>query len=139
MADKKYQVGEIPKVEAKDFAINPAELYKYFPGKVFETKRVYWIDNPKETKKTSQHCHTDEDEIFIVISGSLTMFLDDGNGKEKVKLQENKIIWVPKLVWHGFEDLSEDCIVLGLSSTNYDPKRKGYVKDYSKFLQLVNK
>jgi len=139
MSNKKYLIGKVPAVEAKDFRMNPAELLNFFPGKTFELKRVYWIDNPKGNKKSGQHCHTDEDEIFIVIKGNVIMLLDDGGGKEEIKLTENNIVWVPKLVWHGFEHLSDDSIILALSSTNYDSERKGYVEDYSDFLKLVGK
>lgn len=120
--------------------MNPAELKEFIPQAEFVAKRVYWLKDIKGEAKSGQHCHTDdENEIFIVIKGTVDMVLDDGSGMETVNLTQNNIVWVPRLVWHGFEKLSPDAIVLALTSTNYDPERKGYLDDYKKFQELTSK
>jgi mannose-6-phosphate isomerase-like protein (cupin superfamily) len=136
-----YQIGEVKKIGAPNFEMNPAELYQFLPkGQKFIIKRAYWIDNPKSEKMTGQHAHTDEDEIFIVLKGKAIIVLDDtGKGKKKIKLVTNNLVWVPRYVWHGFVDLSSDCLLFALSSTNYDPERSGYIEDYEEFKKIKAK
>jgi len=116
--------------------MNPAELHEYLPpGTRFAIKRVYWLTEPTGDKKSGQHAHLkEEEEVFIVIQGNTEIVLDDtGRGRENIKLDTNSIVWMPRLVWHGFENLSSDCVVLALSSTNYNPNREDYVEDYQDF------
>lgn len=140
--NRRYFIGEVPKRVAPNFVMNPAELRNYLPpGKRFIIKRVYWISNWLEKGKSGQHCHTDqEEEIFIVIKGSAKIILDnDGKGIKKYKISENNIVFIPRFVWHGFEDASRDLIVMALTTTNYDPKRRGYCEDYEEFKKLEKK
>lgn len=136
---KKYLVGKIPPIDAPNFTMNVLEFYKYLPHfPDFSPKRVYWVTNIKGEKKSGQHAHSDEEnELFVVIQGKTKMVLDDGSGRETISLATNNTVWVPKYVWHGFIDMSEDCIILALTSTIYDPERKGYVNDDEGFRKLI--
>jgi mannose-6-phosphate isomerase-like protein (cupin superfamily) len=137
---RKYKIGKVKKITAPSFVMNPAELHQYLPkNSKFNIKRVYWLTEPSGEKKSGQHAHTDEDEIFIVIKGSAEIILDDdGKGRENIKLVENDLVWVPRFVWHGYESFSPDCIILALTSTNYDPERKGYIEDYKEFKKFIS-
>ena len=133
-----YPIGEVKPVEAPNFTMNPAELHQYLPkGQKFVIKRAYWLTDPRAERKSGQHAHTDEDEVFIVMKGTVTLILDgDGKGIKKIPLKQNNLVWVPRYVWHGYEDLSKDCLILALTSTNYDPERKGYIMDYEEFKKI---
>ena len=136
---KKYEIGKVPEILAPNFIMNPVELHQYLPkGAKFSIKRIYWLASPTGEKKSGQHAHTDEDEVFVVIQGSTQIILDDGSGLNKIKFTKNDIAWVPRLVWHGYENFSADCIILALTSTNYDPSRAGYVDDYEEFKKIVS-
>jgi len=137
----RYLINTVNKIVSPNFSMNPAELNKFISeGEEFVIKRVYWLTDPINEKKSGLHAHTDEDEIFIVIKGKVSIALDDdGEGIRKIELNENNIVWVPRYVWHGFEELSDDCIILALTSTNYDPERKGYIEDYQKFKESLPK
>ena len=139
--NKKYLIGKVKQVEAPNFVMNPAELKEYLPsGEKFNIKRVYWFTNPKGEKKSGQHAHTNEDEIFIILQGNADIILDDsGKRKRSIKLEKNHVVWVPRYVWHGFDSLSSGSIVLALTNTNYDPKRKGYINDYQDFRAYLAK
>ena len=139
--NRKYLIGEVPKISAPNFIMNPAELYQYLPkDKSFIIKRVYWITNPVGKKKSGQHSHIKEEELFIVIQGNSNILLDDnGKGIKKIKLGTNKIVWIPNFVWHGFDNMSNDCIILALSSTNYNPNRADYIENYEEFKKIVKK
>jgi dTDP-4-dehydrorhamnose 3,5-epimerase-like enzyme len=139
---KKYQIKNISPIDAPNFTMNVLEFYKHLPEfPDFSPKRIYWITNTKGEKCSGQHAHSDdENELFVVIQGKTKMVLDDdGSGKKTVSLSVNDTVWVPRLVWHGFENLSADAIVLALTTTNYDPERKGYVEDYREFKKIIKK
>jgi len=136
MADRKYHQFTLNNIPTNNFTMTALELKDYID---FEVKRVYFITSPTGEFKTGQHCHRqDEDELFIQIQGSCTIFVDDGHGMEDIPLQGPKsAIYVPHLVWHGFKDMSKDCIILAVTSTNYDPTRADYCEDYQEFKELV--
>lgn len=116
----------------KGYLLTPLELKDYIP---FEVKRVYYLDFPSETF-TGEHCHKIEEELFVVMKGSVILTLDKGKGKEEIKLQSGEAIYVPAFVWHGFKDPKDNCMLLALSSTNYDAERSDYIEDYEEFLEL---
>lgn len=128
-----YNLFTLNNIQAPNFLMNPLELKEYFD---FEVKRVYFISNP--TGDTGNHAHrAEEDELFVQIQGSSTISVDDGSGMQDIRLEGPKsAIYVPHMVWHGFKDLSRDCIILALTSTNYDSLRADYVEDYEEFKQL---
>lgn len=138
---RKYKIGKVKEITAPNFTMNPAELRDYIPFDDFTIRRVYWLDQVKGESKSNQHAHIDdENEIFAVVQGSFTILLDDdGKGKRRIKMNKNSIVWIPRMVWHTFQKMSKDCIIVALTSTNYDPERKGYIEDYKEFKKLVTK
>ncbi len=123
---------EIKKIQAPNFVMNPIELKDYIN---FEVKRVYFITKP--TGNTGQHCHLKEEELFVVQQGSCTAVIDQGSGIEEIKLQPSSAIYVGNYVWHGFKDLSEDLVLLAISSTNYNPNREDYIEDYEQYKEAL--
>lgn len=131
--DRKYKVYTLKNIQAENFLMTPLELKDYID---FEVKRVYFISSP--TGNTGNHAHRkEEDEIFIQLQGSCTISVDDGHGMEDIKLiGPSTAIYVPHMVWHGFNHMSDDSIIFALTSTNYDPSRADYVDDYEEFQKL---
>lgn len=129
----KYKLFTLNNIQAPNFMMTPLELKEYFD---FEVKRVYWISNP--TGDTGNHAHREfEDELFVQIQGKSTISVDDGSGLTSIQLTGPKsAIYVPHMVWHGFSKLSSDCIILALTSTNYDPARSDYIENYEDFKAL---
>lgn len=136
MSDRRYILHTLKNIPTDNFLMTPLELKDYLN---FEVKRAYFINEVKGSKTTGTHAHIDsEDELFIMLQGSCTAVLDDGHGFEDVKLVgPQHALRVPPYVWHGFKDMSDDAIIFALTSTNYDPERKGYCEDHDKFEQLL--
>lgn len=134
--DRRYKLFTLKNIQAPNFLMTPLELKEYLD---FEVKRVYMLTNPIGPKETGNHSHRqDEDELFIQVQGSCTITVDDGHGLEDVALQgPTNAIYIPHLVWHGFNHMSDDCIILALTSTNYDPSRADYIEDYAAFKQVL--
>lgn len=134
--DRKYKLFTLKNILAPNFLMTALELKEYLN---FDVKRIYFISSPTGEYKTGQHAHRlEEDEMFVQVQGSCTITVDDGHGMEEVKLEGPKnAILVPHMVWHGFKDLSQDCIILAVTSTNYDPSRADYCENYEEFNSIV--
>jgi mannose-6-phosphate isomerase-like protein (cupin superfamily) len=136
MMTKRFALYSLPKREAKPprkYFLTPIELKDY--GIDFEVKRVYFVTQPET--ETGEHCHYEEKEFFIMVAGTGTAVIDQGNGREEIALTApTSAIYVPNYVWHGFKNLSKDAIFLALSSTNYDPSRNDYLEDYDEYLKI---
>lgn len=134
--DRKYKVFTLKNIQAANFLMTALELKDYLD---FEVKRVYMLSNPIGPKATGNHAHREqEDELFIQLQGSCTISVDDGSGMEDVVLTgPSTAIYVPHMVWHGFNHMSDDSIIFALTSTNYDASRADYIEDYAEFQKLV--
>jgi len=137
MSNRRYRLFTLNNISAPNFTMTPLELKDYLP---FEVKRIYFISNPLGPKDTGSHCHLEkESEIFIQVQGSSTIVVDDGHGLENISLNGLKnAIFLPTKVWHHFQEMSDDSIILALTSTNYDPDRSDYCENYEDFKKLVN-
>ena len=136
----KFTVSEVPTVEAPNFTMNWTDLKSSLPIEQLTVKRVYWINNVKGKGISGQHFHKDdENEIFFVTQGTGIAVIDDGKGLRDVSLRRNSIMWVPRLTWHGFKKMSRDFTIVALTTTNYDPDRKGYETNYQDFQKLERK
>jgi mannose-6-phosphate isomerase-like protein (cupin superfamily) len=58
------------------------------------------------------HAHPDSDELFLVISGELTLQLRDGDGEREVVVGPNEIYTVPAGVEHCPKAEAETVIVM---------------------------
>lgn len=134
----KYRLFTLKNIQAPNFLMTALELKEFID---FEVKRIYFISSPTGEYATGQHAHREEeDELFVQVQGSCTIILDAGEGKEEVKLEgPRSAIYVPHMVWHGFKDLSKDCLILAVSSTNYDPARQDYCENYEEFKKLTGR
>lgn len=134
--DRRYKLHSLKNIQAPNFLMTPLELKDYID---FEVKRVYFICKPQGEKITGAHCHiAEEDELFVMMAGSCTAVVDDGHGLEEVKLESPlHALHVPKLVWHHFKDLSNDCVLVAITSTNYNPNRADYCENYDDFKKLL--
>jgi len=134
----KYQLFTLKNIATANFVMTALELKDYID---FDVKRLYFISSATGEYKTGNHAHRrDEDEIFIQVQGSCVITVDDGRGMKEVRLDGPKnAIYVPHMVWHGFKDLSKDCIIFAATSTNYDPTRADYCEDYEEFKKLTGR
>ena len=133
--NKRYQIFSLKNIPTPNFLMTPLELRDYID---FEVKRVYFVSDMTGEKKTGSHCHFSEKELFIMISGSCTLVVDDGSGMEEINFSApKKAVYIPEKVWHHFKDVSDDAIILALSSTNYNPERSDYCEDYQEFQKII--
>lgn len=105
-------------------------------GLPFEIKRVYYIyDLSQDMKERGFHAHIELEQLFIVLSGEATVYLDDGLKKEEFNLKNpSKALYIPKLTWRTFGNFQNNTIILVLASKAYD--EKDYIRDYEAFKKI---
>lgn len=103
----------------------------------FEIKRLYYIFNTSN-KPRGFHAHIDLKQVAICLKGSCRFILDDGYDKEEVILKSpTQGLIINSLMWREMHDFSEDCVLLVLASEHFS--EDDYIRDYSAFLNMVNK
>lgn len=131
---KDFKKFNLKTFDGEEFKLTAVEFKDVVP---FEVKRVYYVTDLKGSAKTGEHCHKVEQEVFIQVQGSSMAVIDQGQGLEEIPMQgPSDIMYVPNFVWHAFKDPSPDCVILALSSTNYNPDRSDYVEDYEEFKKI---
>ncbi|OGH64944.1 MAG: hypothetical protein A2821_00510 [Candidatus Magasanikbacteria bacterium RIFCSPHIGHO2_01_FULL_41_23] len=131
---KQFQKIDLKTFTNRDFNLTPVEFKDVIP---FDVKRMYYFSDIKPDKQTGEHCHYVEEEFFFVARGAITAIIDSGKGKEEMRLEgPNTAIYVPNYVWHGFKNASADCMMIALTSTNYNPDRGDYLENYEEYLKI---
>lgn len=103
----------------------------------FEIKRLYYIFNTSN-KPRGFHAHIDLKQVAICLKGSCRFILDDGYDKDEVILKSpTQGLIINSLMWREMHDFSEDCVLLVLASEHFS--EDDYIRDYSAFLNMVNK
>lgn len=129
----KYQFYTLPVFADKRGKLASLEFKEQVP---FEPKRIYYVFENKSPR--GGHAHIKEKELFICINGSFTAKIHDSENWHIFYMKSpGDALFASEMVWHEFLDFSKDAIMLCLSSTAYDPGRKGYITDFNKFQQLA--
>ena len=131
------------KIEFIDFEIKGDErgsliAIEEFKNIPFEIKRVYYIFNTKHNVRRGFHAHKNLKQVAICVKGSCKFLLD--NGKERIDEivlnKPNKGLLIEEMIWREMYDFSEDCVLLILANEYYD--ESDYIRDYEKFIKIVN-
>ena len=123
----------VKKIQAPTFIMSPLELKDYID---FEPKRIYFLSSP--TGHTSTHCHKEEKELFVMVSGTCIAIIDRGYGLENISITgPTDALYIGNYVWHGFKDFSNDAVLLAVSSTNYSDDRSDYIDNYETWQQTL--
>lgn len=128
---EQFKYVELNTFDSPGYTLTPIELEDVVD---FEVKRVYSIVSGQEGCVTGEHCHYEEKEFFWLVQGKATAVIDQGNGREDVVMTPQSGIYVANYVWHGFKELSDDAVIIALSSTNYSPDRSDYLEDYDEYM-----
>ncbi len=104
----------------------------------FNIKRIYYIHNIQTGVSRGFHAHKKLNQVMIAISGKCRVILDNGIKREEIWIQSpDQGLLIKNMIWREMYDFSKECILLVLASQKYD--KYDYIRDYKKFLQLINK
>lgn len=111
--------------------LTSVELSK-FTGKVF--KRFFLISNVKGGRRGG-HAHIYTDQVLKVLEGEMVLIYEKNSEKiSKFLNKKSQPVYLPKLTWVEMQDISEDALILVLSSDEYNFKNSlRTYHDYKKF------
>lgn len=100
----------------------------------FDIKRIFYIYGTDNSAIRGQHANRKSELLLISVSGSCKVKTDDGHGNKEIFTLDkpNDGLYIPRMVWKDMYDFSSDCVLLCLSSENYDSNE--YVRDFDKFI-----
>lgn len=102
----------------------------------FAIRRVYWIYDVPGGAARGGHAYRSLEEVFVALSGSFDLTVDDGLGST-VRLALNRGyygVYVPAMMWRRLSNFSTNALCLIIASSHYD--EGDYLRDYDAFCEL---
>ena len=104
----------------------------------FDIKRVFYIYGSDKDVIRGRHANHKSEFVLINVAGTSKIRVDDGTNQKVYHLDRPHIgIYLPRLVWKDMYDFSKDSVLLVLASEHYDADE--YIRDYDKYLEVMNK
>jgi dTDP-4-dehydrorhamnose 3,5-epimerase-like enzyme len=104
----------------------------------FEVKRTYFLYDIPENELRGFHAHKNLEQVFISLSGTFEIALDDGNFKNSFFLSSPNLgLYVPSPVWRVIKNLSLNGILLVLASNFFS--EDDYIRNYNEFLSFIKR
>ena len=102
----------------------------------FIFERVYYIYDVPSGSTRAGHAHKRLHQLFLALSGSFAIHLDNGVTKTKIALNRPHIgLYVPPGVWRLIDDFSGGAVCLVLASAHYDETE--YIRTYTEFENYI--
>jgi UDP-2-acetamido-3-amino-2,3-dideoxy-glucuronate N-acetyltransferase len=102
----------------------------------FRPVRIFYVYNVPNGNVRGEHAHHRCSQFLIAVSGSLSVFLDDGKKKSEIVLNTPTLgLLIPPEVWAVQYKFSNDAVLAVLASDPYDPN--DYIRTYSDFEKLA--
>lgn len=102
----------------------------------FAIKRAYFIYDVAEGQSRGAHAHRELRSLFLAMSGSFDLVLDDGHEKRTFHLDDpRRGVLVPRMVWRDLHHFSPGAVCLVLASDWYD--EADYFRRHDDFLAAV--
>ena len=104
----------------------------------FNIERVYWIYDVPGGEVRGGHAYLKLEEVIIALSGSFSVVVDNGFGKELIFNLNRSYegLYVPGKTWRQLRDFSTNAVALIVASTPYD--EQDYIYDYEVFRKLIH-
>jgi hypothetical protein len=102
----------------------------------FDIRRIYYLyDIPPQAERAG-HAHRALQQVFVAMSGSFDLHLDDGVERRTVHLcRSHRGYLVQPWVWRTLDNFSGASVCLVLASLPYD--ESDYIRDYRAFRALA--
>lgn len=102
----------------------------------FSIRRIFYMHHI--TRERGGHAHIDTDQVVIAIHGSFRIRISNGTEfKEFIMNNPEQGLFLPRLTFTEFFNISEDAVCLVLANTHYDMSRS--LRTYDSFIDFLNK
>lgn len=106
-----------------------AELGHHLP---FLCRRMYALVNVPAGAERGGHSHRDLEQVLVVLSGRLTLTVDDGVRREAIELDgDADAVYLRPMVWRELSDFEPNTVCVVLASDGYD--EADYIRTYDVF------
>ena len=102
----------------------------------FPVQRVYWTYDVPSRATRAGHSHRRLQQLYIAISGSFDVHLDDGEHQRVVPLRHPNegLLMVPG-IWRELHNFSSNACLLVLASALFD--ESDYIREHADFQRWV--
>ena len=98
----------------------------------FEMTRIYFLYDIPAMSERAGHAHRNLEQVFISMSGSFDLHLDDGVESRSVHLcRSNRGYLVQPGIWRTLDNFSSHSVCLVLASLPYD--EADYIRSFAEF------
>ncbi len=98
----------------------------------FNISRTYWMGNLTKTDVLGLHAHRKIRQVIFCLAGNYDLKLDDGENVQVLTISDPSVgIILEPWLWHEMSNFSNDCRLLVLADSPYDPA--DYIHDYNVF------
>ena len=102
----------------------------------FEVKRIFYTYNIPQNQSRGNHAYHKTKQVLVCISGSVEIKCFDGEKESIYKLNNpSEALYIDPKVWRTTYNHSLDCVLLILSSHEYD--ENDYIRNYDEFMEEV--
>lgn len=102
----------------------------------FDVKRVFYVYDIPSGAHRGAHAHKKLEQVIICLSGSLDVEVDDGSGRDTIKINRPwRGLYIPPMVWASEGNFDPGTVYLVLASDFYD--ESDYYRDYDEFLKAA--
>jgi UDP-2-acetamido-3-amino-2,3-dideoxy-glucuronate N-acetyltransferase len=122
------------RLSIKNFIDNRGELavVEFSEFGQLNIRRSFFINAVPEGTARGNHAHRECTQILICLSGSLSVFVDDGSVKKVILLNSSRFaLVIPPMMWSSQFNFSTDAVLAVFASHDYD--EGDYISDYSEF------
>jgi hypothetical protein len=131
MSLRDCRVVEFPRINDARGNLSFIESRKHLP---FAIERVYYLYDVPGGETRGGHGHRKLEQMFIAMSGSFDLVLDDGFERKTFSLNRSyRGVYVSSMIWRELENFSSGSVCLVLASHRYE--EADYIRDYNEFLQ----
>ena len=124
---------DLPKISDPRGNLTFIEGKRHIP---FEIKRVYYLYDVPGGAERAGHAHKELQQLFIAISGSFEVLLDDGYTKKRHHMNRSYYgLYVGPMIWREIDNFSSGSVCMVLASTFYD--ESDYYRDYETFFKAA--
>ena len=129
---KNVKIIDLPKILDPRGNLSFLESENHVP---FEIKRTYWIYDVPGGEIRGGHAFKEQQELIIVLSGSLDVVIFDGTEEKKFSLNRSYYgLYVPSCLWRHMENFATNTLAIVVSSTLFE--ESDYIRDKDEFLKL---
>jgi len=134
MGIEQCRIIELPKISDPRGNLTFVEANRHIP---FDIKRVYYLYDVPGGSVRAGHGHKQLQQLFIAMSGSFDLLIDDGHEKKKYHMNRSYYgLYVCPMIWRDLDNFSSGSVCMVFASDYYD--ESDYYREYQDFIEAVN-